>query len=116
MEIIESFANIISNHGLGTTMFAIGLGLVVWRGKTIMSWVIDTIKAAETVRLHESTMVELRKEVQMLREQIEENNRVILAQAQEIATLRTKLEAYEEVFTKSTARKSRRKINKDEAE
>jgi hypothetical protein len=111
MEIIEAFAKIISEHGYATVFTALFLGTMVWKGKSILSWLADTYNAAQVVKLHQETIIELKKEIELMREQLEENNRVIMQQVEEIAVLRTRLERYEHHFTKSTARKSRSKMN-----
>jgi len=111
MEIIEAFANIISEHGYATVFTAMLLGALVWKGKSILGWLADTYNAAQVVKLHQQTIIELKKELELMRAQLEENNRVIMQQVEEIAILRTRLERYENHFTKTTARKSRTKIN-----
>lgn len=108
MEIIEAFAKLISEHGYATVLTGMILGVFVWKGKSILSWIADTYNAAQVVKLHEHTIIELKKELELMREQLEKYNEQIMAQVEEIAVLRTRLERYEDHFAKKTAVKSRR--------
>ena len=108
MEIIEAFANLISEHGYATVLTGMILGLSVWKGKSIFNWIADTYNAAQVVKLHEQTIIELKKELELMRLQLEKYNEQIMAQVEEIAVLRTRLERYENHFTKRIASKSRR--------
>ncbi len=108
MEMIEAFATLISEHGYATVLTGMILGIAVWKGKSILNWIADTYNAAQVVKLHEQTIIELKKELELMRLQLEKYNEQIMAQVEEIAVLRTRLERYEDHFTKRIASKSRR--------
>jgi len=113
MEIIEAFAQLIANHGYATVLTALILGVFVWKGKSILNWLADTYNAAQVVKLHQQTIVELKTEMELMRKQLEDNQRIIMEQIEEIAILRTRLEQYEDHFTKRIARKSRKHMNNE---
>lgn len=114
MEIIDALVRLISEHGYVTVLSAMLLGVLVWRGKSIVNFLVDTYNAAQVVKLHEQTIIELKKELELMREQLEKYSEQILAQVEEIAVLRTRLERYESHFAKRTAGKSRRHRNESE--
>lgn len=108
MEVIEAIAKLISEHGIITVLSAIGLGGLIWKGKSIAAGGLQIIQAPETVRMLQEANIELKAQLELMQKQLEENNRVILKQAEEIAYLRARLESHEDLFAKRTARKTRR--------
>lgn len=107
MEVISAIAKLISEHGIITVLSAIALGGLIWKGRTLANGLLDILQAPETVRLLKESNIELRAQIELMQKQLEENNRIILEQAQEISYLRAKLENHETLFAKRTARKIR---------
>jgi len=111
MELIESAARLIGEYGLLTVLYALLIGGLFWKGKSIMSWFIDTIRAAETVKMLMISNQELKGQLEQMSKELENQTAIILEYTERIAVLSTRLEQYEDHFTKRTAQKSRSKLN-----
>lgn len=108
MEIIEAFANLISEHGYATVLTALIIGALVWKGKSILAWLADTYNAAQLVKLHQQTIAEQKAQIQMMQKQIEDLNNAIMNYVEQVAILTTKLERYEEHFVAKITKGRRR--------
>lgn len=108
MEIIEAFANLISEHGYATVLTALIIGVLVWKGKSILAWLADTYNAAQLVKLHQQTIAEQKAQIQMMQKQIEDLNNAIMNYVEQVAILTTKLERYEEHFVAKITKGRRR--------
>ena len=111
MELIEAVATLISEHGVATVLYALLIGGLVWKGRSIMTWIIDTIRAAETVKMLMISNQELKRQLEQMAAQLQKQTEIILEQTERIAVLSTRLEQYEDHFTKRVAQKSRSKMN-----
>ena len=50
MEIINQVADMISQYGLFTVLSAVGLGLLIWKGKEIGGYIVTTLQASALVK------------------------------------------------------------------
>lgn len=79
----ETILEALTNNGLSTVLFA-GLGVIIALNyKSIASWIWTTIQAGAIVKGHETTIKELKEEVQVLREKIDEYNALLKTQTDE---------------------------------
>jgi CII-binding regulator of phage lambda lysogenization HflD len=91
MEIINQVANMISQYGLFTVLSAVGLGLLIWKGKEIGSYIVTTLQASALVKKNEETIAQLRAEIQELREKLEMYNTILTEQTATIARLEERI-------------------------
>jgi len=83
MELLRELLELVKDYGVSTVIF---FGLIVL-GYFKRDWLMSTLQAAAIVRQHEETIAELRKEIQELREKLEDYNKLLLAQTATIARL-----------------------------
>lgn len=83
MELLEQVLEMVQTYGVSTVIF---FGLIIF-GYFKRDWLMSTLQAAAIVRQHEETIAELRREIQELREKLEEYNNLLLQQTATIARL-----------------------------
>ena len=83
MELLRELLELVKDYGVSTVIF---FGLIVL-GYFKRDWLMSTLQAAAIVRQHEETIAELRREIQELREKLEEYNNLLLQQTATIARL-----------------------------
>ena len=67
MEVIEGVAKLISEHGIMTVLSAVALGTLIWKGKTIGAFVVQTLQASAIVKKNEEIIESLKNEIEELR-------------------------------------------------
>lgn len=87
MEVIEGVAKLISEHGIITVLSAVALGGLIWKGKSIGAFIIQTLQASAIVKKNEEIIEGLRQEIQELRAQLDEMNKILINQSATIARL-----------------------------
>ena len=83
MELLEQVLEMVQTYGVSTVIF---FGLIIF-GYFKRDWLMSTLQAAAIVRQHEETIAELRREIQELREKLEEYNNLLIQQTATIARL-----------------------------
>lgn len=96
----------LSQYGITSVILAALLIVIGYNYKSIINWLWTTIQAAAIVRNHEQTIKELKEEVQILREKLEEYNTILTKQAEIIARLE------ERIILTAKNRVSRKNIEK----
>lgn len=91
MEVIEGVAKLISQHGIMTVLSAVALGTLIWKGKSIGSFVVQTLQASAIVKKNEEIIEGLRQEIQELRAQLDEMNQILINQSSTIARLEERI-------------------------
>ena len=91
MEVIEGVAKLISQHGIMTVLSAVALGTLIWKGKSIGSFVVQTLQASAIVKKNEEIIEGLRQEIQELRAQLDEMNQILINQSATIARLEERI-------------------------
>jgi septal ring factor EnvC (AmiA/AmiB activator) len=91
MEIIEKVTNLIATHGLFTVLSAVLIGVLIWKGKEIGSYIVTMLQASALVKKNEETIAELRAEIQELREKLETYNQLLIEQTATIARLEERI-------------------------
>ena len=104
---MEQFLDLINKHGFSTVIIAaLAFGFIV-NYKKITGWIVATIQAAAIVRNHEETIQELKEEIAVLRQKLEEYNTILLKQTETIARLE------ERIVLTAKKRVSKKKSNED---
>jgi len=104
---MEQFLDLINKHGFSTVIVAaLAFGFIV-NYKKITGWIVATIQAAAIVRNHEETIQELKEEIAVLRQKLEEYNTILMKQTETIARLE------ERIVLTAKKRVSKRKANED---
>lgn len=91
MEVIEGVARLISEHGIITVLSAIALGGLIWKGKSIGTFIVQTLQASAIVKKNEEIIEGLRLEIQELRAQLDKMNDVLIKQSATIARLEERI-------------------------
>ncbi len=91
MEVIEGVARLISEHGIITVLSAVALGGLIWKGKSIGAFVVQTLQASAIVKKNEEIIEGLRQEIQELRAQLDEMNKILINQSATIARLEERI-------------------------
>jgi septal ring factor EnvC (AmiA/AmiB activator) len=91
MEIIEKVTDLIATHGLFTVLSAVLVGVLIWKGKEIGSYIVTMLQASALVKKNEETIAELRAEIQELREKLEMYNTILTEQTATIARLEERI-------------------------
>lgn len=91
MEVIEGVAKLISEHGIITVLSAVALGGLIWKGKSIGAFIIQTLQASAIVKKNEEIIEGLRLEIQELRAQLDKMNDVLIKQSATIARLEERI-------------------------
>ena len=91
MEVIEGVAKLISQHGIMTVLSAVALGTLIWKGKSIGAFVVQTLQASAIVKKNEEIIEGLRQEIQELRAQLDEMNQILINQSATIARLEERI-------------------------
>ena len=91
MEIIEKITDLIAKHGLFTVLSAVLVGVLIWKGKEIGSYLVTMLQASALVKKNEETIAELRAEIQELREKLETYNQLLIQQTATIARLEERI-------------------------
>jgi len=104
---MEQFLELINKHGFSTVIIAaLAFGFIV-NYKKITGWIVATIQAAAIVRNHEATIQELKEEIAVLRQKLEEYNTILMKQTETIARLE------ERIVLTAKKRVNKRKQNED---
>jgi hypothetical protein len=104
---MEQFLDLINKHGFSTVIVAaLAFGFIV-NYKKITGWIVATIQAAAIVRNHEATIQELKEEIAVLRQKLEEYNDILMKQTETIARLE------ERIVLTAKKRVNKRKGNED---
>ena len=104
---MEQFLDLINKHGFSTVIIAaLAFGFIV-NYKKITGWIVATIQAAAIVRNHEETIQELKEEIAVLRQKLEEYNAILMKQTETIARLE------ERIVLTAKKRVSKKKPNED---
>tara|TARA_R110001632_G_scaffold117505_1_gene229593 strand:+ start:76 stop:390 length:315 start_codon:yes stop_codon:yes gene_type:complete len=104
---MEQFLDLINKHGFSTVIIAaLAFGFIV-NYKKITGWIVATIQAAAIVRNHEETIQELKEEIAVLRQKLEEYNTILLKQTETIARLE------ERIVLTAKKRVNKKKANED---
>ena len=88
---IEGVARLISEHGIITVLSAVALGGVIWKGKSIGAFIVQTLQASAIVKKNEEIIEGLRQEIQELRAQLDEMNKILINQSATIARLEERI-------------------------
>ena len=91
MEVIEGVARLISEHGIITVLSAVALGGLIWKGKSIGAFIVQTLQASAIVKKNEEIIEGLRQEIQELRAQLDEMNQILINQSATIARLEERI-------------------------
>lgn len=91
MEVIEGVAKLISEHGIMTVLSAVALGTLIWKGKTIGAFVVQTLQASAIVKKNEEIIESLKNEIEELRKKLDEMNQVLIDQSATIARLEERI-------------------------
>ena len=91
MEVIEGVARLISEHGIITVLSAVALGGLIWKGKSIGAFIVQTLQASAIVKKNEEIIEGLRQEIQELRSQLDEMNQILIHQSATIARLEERI-------------------------
>lgn len=91
MEVIEGVARLISEHGIITVLSAVALGGLIWKGKSIGAFIVQTLQASAIVKKNEEIIEGLRQEIQELRAQLDEMNKILINQSATIARLEERI-------------------------
>lgn len=91
MEVIEGVARLISEHGIITVLSAVALGGLIWKGKSIGAFIVQTLQASAIVKKNEEIIEGLRQEIQELRSQLDEMNQILINQSATIARLEERI-------------------------
>jgi len=89
--VIEGVARLISEHGIITVLSAVALGGLIWKGKSIGAFVVQTLQASAIVKKNEEIIEGLRQEIQELRAQLDEMNKILINQSATIARLEERI-------------------------
>ena len=108
MEIIEKITDLIATHGLFTVLSAVLIGVLIWKGKEIGSYIVTMLQASALVKKNEETIALLRAEIQELREKLETYNALLTEQTATIARLEERI-----VQTAKTRVSKKRSINEN---
>ena len=108
MEIIEKITDLIATHGLFTVLSAVLIGVLIWKGKEIGSYIVTMLQASALVKKNEETIALLRAEIQELREKLETYNALLTEQTATIARLEERI-----VQTAKTRVSKKRPINEN---
>lgn len=88
---IEGVARLISEHGIITVLSAVALGGLIWKGKSIGAFIVQTLQASAIVKKNEEIIEGLRQEIQELRSQLEKMNGILMTQSATIARLEERI-------------------------
>ena len=88
---IEGVAELIGEYGIVTVLMAISLGGLIWKGKSIGAFIVQTLQASAIVKKNEEIIEGLRVEIQELRTQLEKMNSILMAQSATIARLEERI-------------------------
>lgn len=88
---IEGVAELIGEYGIVTVLMAISLGGLIWKGKSIGVFIVQTLQASAIVKKNEEIIEGLRVEIQELRTQLEKMNSILMAQSATIARLEERI-------------------------
>jgi hypothetical protein len=91
VEVIEGVAKLISEHGIITVLSAVALGGLIWKGKSIGAFIVQTLQASAIVKKNEEIIEGLRLEIQELRAQLDKMNAVLINQSATIARLEERI-------------------------
>jgi flagellar motility protein MotE (MotC chaperone) len=91
VEVIEGVARLISEHGIITVLSAVALGGLIWKGKSIGAFIVQTLQASAIVKKNEEIIEGLRQEIQELRSQLDEMNQILINQSATIARLEERI-------------------------
>jgi TolA-binding protein len=91
VEVIEGVARLISEHGIITVLSAVALGGLIWKGKSIGAFIVQTLQASAIVKKNEEIIEGLRQEIQELRSQLEKMNGILMTQSATIARLEERI-------------------------
>ena len=91
MEVIEGVAKLISEHGIMTVLSAVALGTLIWKGKTIGAFVVQTLQASAIVKKNEEIIESFKNEIEELRKKLDEMNQVLIEQSATIARLEERI-------------------------
>lgn len=91
MEVIEGVARLISEHGIITVLSAVALGGLIWKGKSIGAFIVQTLQASAIVKKNEEIIEGLRQEIQELRTQLDDMNQILINQSATIARLEERI-------------------------
>jgi|TARA_R110000796_G_scaffold90993_1_gene195061 hypothetical protein len=91
VEVIEGVAELIGEYGIVTVLMAISLGGLIWKGKSIGVFIVQTLQASAIVKKNEEIIEGLRVEIQELRTQLEKMNSILMAQSATIARLEERI-------------------------
>jgi len=108
MEIIEKITDLIATHGLFTVLSAVLIGVLIWKGKEIGSYIVTMLQASALVKKNEETIALLRAEIQELREKLETYNTILTEQTATIARLEERI-----IQTAKTRVSKKRPINEN---
>jgi len=107
MEVIEGVAKLISEHGIMTVLSAVALGALIWKGKTIGAFIVQTLQASAIVKKNEEIIEALKNEIEELRNKLDEMNQVLIEQSATIARLE------ERIIQSAKKRVSRRRVDNE---
>jgi TolA-binding protein len=91
VEVIEGVARLISEHGIITVLSAVALGGLIWKGKSIGAFIVQTLQASAIVKKNEEIIEGLRQEIQELRTQLDDMNQILINQSATIARLEERI-------------------------
>jgi len=104
---MEQFLELTNKHGFSTVIIAALLFGFIVNYKKITGWIVATIQAAAIVRNHEATIQELKEEIAVLRQKLEEYNDILMKQTETIARLE------ERIVLTAKKRVNKKKSNED---
>tara|TARA_R110000803_G_scaffold48702_1_gene101233 strand:+ start:269 stop:586 length:318 start_codon:yes stop_codon:yes gene_type:complete len=88
---MENFLKLINQYGVSTVIISALTFAFALNYKKITNWIVATIQAAAIVRNHEETIQELKEEIAILREKLEEYNSILVKQSETIARLEERI-------------------------
>lgn len=68
--------------------------LLIWKGKTIYNWFVDTIKASERLRIIEEQYKEVKEKLDLFQVKVDEQEKEIYELRQNNAILKEKMSVY----------------------
>lgn len=102
IDVIKMF----SQYGITSVILAALLIAIGYNYKSIINWLLATIQAAAIVKSDEETIQELKREIESLRQKLEEYNVLLMRQSETIARL-------EERIIVNAKRKVNRKVSEN---
>lgn len=88
---MENLLKLINQYGVSTVIISALAFAFALNYKKITNWIVATIQAAAIVRNHEETIQELKEEIAILREKLEEYNSILVTQSETIARLEERI-------------------------